>query len=207
VQAGNNVNSDPRAILALKDSYTDCKSLESKTIAVNTLKNIGEISIKAACEAKGANVSSYKLIEMNFPDMLPALQRGQIDAIWTVEPFVTQARQAGARVISYNVVATAPHLTVATYFTTADYLARNGDVVARFQKAINKSLDYTNAHQDEARKIVLTYTRIAPAAVDAMVLPFWSHDLNKPSIDTLATLMVKYGLMDKKPDLNKLYSS
>jgi hypothetical protein len=43
--------------------------------------------------------------------------------------------------------------------------------------------------------------------VQAMVLPYWSHDLNKPSINQLADLMVKYGLMTSKPDLNQMYSS
>jgi hypothetical protein len=38
-----------------------------------------------------------------------------------------------------------------------------------------------------------------------MVLPSWSHDLNKPSIDQLAGLMQKFGLVSKKPDLNSLY--
>jgi NitT/TauT family transport system substrate-binding protein len=205
VQAGDNLKSDPWAILALKDAITTCKNLEGKTIAVNTLKNVGEITIKAACEKEGANVSSFKLQEMNFPDMLPAMQAGRIDAMWTVEPFVTQAKQANAHVISYNVVATAPRMTVATYFTTADYAAKNKGVVTRFQKAVNKSLDYAASHPDAVRQIVPTYTRISVATAKDMVLPYWSHDLNKPSIEKQADLMVKYGLLDKKPDLSKLY--
>ncbi len=205
VQAGDNPRSDPWAILALKDAFTTCKNLEGKTIAVNTLKNVGEITIKAACEQQGANVSSFRLIEMNFPEMLPAMQGGRIDAMWTVEPFVTQAKQANAHVISYNVVATAPRMTVATYFTTADYAAKNKGVVTRFQKAVNKSLDYAASHPDAVRQIVPTYTRIAAATVQAMVLPYMSHDLNKPTIEKQADLMVKYGLLDKKPDLSKLY--
>jgi NitT/TauT family transport system substrate-binding protein len=207
VQAGDNPKSDPWAILALKDTITTCKNLEGKTIAVNTLKNVGEITIKAACEKEGANVSSYKLQEMNFPDMFPAMQAGRIDAMWTVEPFVTQAKQASAavHVISYNVVATYPRMTVATYFTTADYAAKNKRVVTRFQKAVNKSLDYAAAHPDAVRQIVPTYTRITAATAKDMVLPYWSHDLNKPSIEKQAELMVKYGLLDKKPDLSKLY--
>ena len=43
--------------------------------------------------------------------------------------------------------------------------------------------------------------------LQAMVLPYWSHDLNKPSITKLADLMVKYGLMPSKPDLNQMYAT
>ena len=206
VQATDNPNSDPWAILTLNSAITQCKDLEGKTIAVNTLKNIGEVSIKAACDKGGVDVSKFKLIEMNFPDMLPAMQKGQIDAMWTAEPFSTQAKLAGAKVLSYNVVAVAPHLTVATYFATADYAAQNPGIVKRFVAAVNKSLDYANAHLSEVRSIVNTYAKIADAVLQAMVLPYWSHDLNKPSIAKLADLMVKYGLMPSKPDLNQMYS-
>jgi NitT/TauT family transport system substrate-binding protein len=205
VQSGSDPNNDPWAILATSSSITQCKDLENKTIAVNTLKNIGEVSIKAACDKPGVDVSKFKLIEMNFPNMLPALQTSKIDAMWSAEPFVTQAKQAGAHVISYNVVAVQTHLPVATYFATADYAAKNGGIVKRFVTAVNKSLDYANAHPADVRTIVGTYANIPPAVLQAMVLPYWSHDLNKPAIDKLATLMVKYGLLTTKPDLAQLY--
>src|SRR5207302_7119218 len=157
VQAGADPNSDSWAILTLSSAITQCKDLEGKTIAVNTLKNIGEVSIKASCDKSGVDVSKFKLIEMNFPDMLPALQAGRIDAMWSAEPFVTQAKQAGAHVISYNVVAVQSHLPVATYFATADYAAKNPGIVKRFIAAVNKSLDYANAHLSEVRTMVNTY--------------------------------------------------
>jgi NitT/TauT family transport system substrate-binding protein len=208
VQATDKADSDYSAVLVKPgSSISDCKGLEGKTIAVNTLKNIGDVTIKAACEKKGANVSSYKFIEMGFTDMLPALQKGTIDAMWTVEPFVTQAKQAGAKVITYNYEATAPHLTIATYFTTADYATKSPDVVRRFVAAINRSLDYATAHASEVRQTVTSYTKIPAAAVQAMVLPYWSHDLNKSSIDKVAALMQKYGLVSSKPDVSKLYTS
>jgi NitT/TauT family transport system substrate-binding protein len=208
VQATDKPTTDYSAVLVKPDSpITDCKTLEGKTIAVNTLKNIGDVTIKAACDKNGIDVSSFKFVEMNFPDMLPAVQKGSVDAMWTVEPFVTQAKQAGARVITYNYEATSPHLTVATYFTTADYASKNGDVVRRFTSAIGKALDYANSHPADVRKIVTTYTKITEPVVTQIVLPYWSHDLNKPSIDHVASLMQKYGLVSSKPDVSKLYTS
>lgn len=206
-QAGSDPNSDAWAILTLNSRINQCKDLEGKTIAVNTLKNIGEVSIKAACDKGGVDVTKFKLIELGFANMLPAMQKGQIDAMWTAEPFTTQAKQAGARVVSYNMVAVAPHLTVATYFVTAEYATKNPDIVKRFVAAVNKSLDYANAHIPEVRSIVNTYAKIPDVTLQAMVLPYWSHDLNKPSINKLADLMVKYGLMTSKPDLNQMYFS
>jgi NitT/TauT family transport system substrate-binding protein len=208
VQATDRPDADYGAVLVKPGSpIKDCRGLEGKTIAVNTLKNIGDVTIKAACEKQGAAVSTFKFIEMAFPDMLPALQKGSIDAEWVVEPFVTQAKQAGARVITYNYVATAPHLTVATYFTSADYAGQNAAVVKRFVAAIDRSLDYANAHPDAVRQVVTTYTKIDAPTTQAMVLPYWSHDLNKPSIVQLASLMERYGLTTGRPDVSSLYTS
>lgn len=205
-QAGSDSSADSWAILVKSGSpLTSCKDLEGKTIAVNTLKNIGEISVKAACDKAGADVSRFKLIEMNFPEMLPALNRGQIDAMWTAEPFTTQAKQGGAKVLSYNMVATEPHLSVASYFTSESYARQNPGIVRRFIAAINKSLDYATAHVGEMRAIVNTYAKIADTVLPAMVLPYFSHDLNKPSVDRLAGLMVKYGMLASKPSLKNLY--
>ena len=207
VQDGSDPNSDAWAILTTNPAITQCKDLEGKTTAVNTLKNIGEVSIKAACDKGGVDVGKFKLIEMGFPDMLPAMQKNQIDAMWTAEPFVTQAKQGGAKVLSYNMVATEPHLSVATYFAAAEYVSKNPGIVKRFVTAVGKSLDYATAHPSEVRGIVNTYAKIADPVLQAMVLPYWSHDLNKPSIDKLNTLMVKYGLQSQKADLKDFYYS
>ena len=79
--------------------------------------------------------------------------------------------------------------------------------MTRFRRALDKSLDYANAHPDAVRQIVGTYAKIPTAALNDMVLPYWSHDLNKPSIDKVAGLMVKYGVVSSKPDLSNLYAT
>src|SRR5262249_52551626 len=72
--------------------------LAGKTIAVNALKGVGETVIKAALQKRGVDPNSVKLTPLPFPSMRAALQNGQVDAIWTPEPFLTQAlKQDGAR--------------------------------------------------------------------------------------------------------------
>src|SRR3954452_1478140 len=55
------------------------KDLEGKTIAVNTLKNICEVTIKASLEKDGVAVDKLKFTEVPFPDMVggpPGRRRG-----------------------------------------------------------------------------------------------------------------------------------
>src|SRR5919199_3579952 len=65
--------------------------LAGKTIAVNALKGVGEVVIKAALKKEGVDPNSPKLVAIGFGAMRSALNNGQVDAFWAPEPFVSQA--------------------------------------------------------------------------------------------------------------------
>src|SRR5918997_6228141 len=182
----------------------DGKDLEGKTIAVNTLNNICEVTIKASLEKDGVDVDSLKFTEVPFPDMNAALEAGRVDGACVVEPFVSQGKAGKAKGIDPFYVRTAPDLTVATYFTSRQYAEENADVVDRFVQAMNKSLTYAESHPDEVRKALLDYTEIPPEAAEAIKLPVWRPDLNEPTIQRLSDLSLKYGLIEEQPDLEEL---
>jgi NitT/TauT family transport system substrate-binding protein len=192
-------------LLVLKDGpIQDGKDLEGKTIAVNTLENICEVTIKASLEKDGVDVDKLKFTEVPFPDMNAALEQKRVDGACVVEPFVSQGTAGKAKGIDPFYVRTAPDLTVATYFTSKQYAEENADTVDRFVSAINKSLEYAQAHPDEVRQTLLDYTEIPPEAVEAIKLPIWRTDLNEPTIEKLSELSKKYGLIEEEPDLNEL---
>lgn len=196
-------------VVVLKSSpIKSAKDLEGKTVAVNLLKNIGDVTIKYSIEKAGGDPSKVKFTEIPFPDMNQALQQHRVDAVWDLDPFLTQARKdLGARVLFYNYAETAPHLTNTVGMATQSYIQQNKDVVDRFVKAYNQSLDYANAHPDEARQVVASYTKIAPDLLKQMVLPYWSSDLNLPSLQKQAQLMQKYGVTDKTFDVKSIVYS
>jgi len=180
------------------------KDLEGKTIAVNTLNNICEVTIKASLEKQGVAVDKLKFTEVPFPDMNAALDKKRVDGACVVEPFVSQGKAANARGIDPFYVNTAPDLTVATYFTSKQYAQKNPDVVKRFARAMNKSLNYAQAHPDEVRQVLLEYTKIPKPAAAKIKLPIWRSDMSRPTIVKLSQLTKKYGLIKQEPDLNEL---
>jgi NitT/TauT family transport system substrate-binding protein len=192
-------------LLVLKDGpIKEPKDLEGKTIAVNTLKNICEVTIKASLEKDGVAVDTLEFAEVPFPDMNAALEGGRVDAACVVEPFVSQGKAGKARGIDPFYVRTAPDLTVATYFTSTQYAQENADVVDRFVRAMNRSLTYAQSHPDEVRDVLLDYTEIPPEAAEQIKLPIWRPDLNEPTIELLSELSLKYGLIEEQPDLDEL---
>jgi NitT/TauT family transport system substrate-binding protein len=111
---------------------------------------------------------------------------------------------AGGTPLFSSYVATAPNLTVATYFASKQYIAENKDIVERFQRAMTKSLEYAAENDQEVRDVVKEYTEIPPEVIDKIHLPTWKADLNEPTIKTLSELSLKYGFIEEEPDLNEL---
>src|SRR5262245_13348271 len=205
IQATDDPENDTAAI-AVKGSsdIQEPADLEGKTIAINTLNNISQLTVTAALDKEGVDTSTLHFVEVPLPDMVGQLEAGQIDAAGLVEPFVTTGKNAGQRMIIYDRVATEPKMTVATYFTSDSYLESNPDVVDSFVKAINKSLEYATENPDEARQAIANYTQIPPDVLADVVLPLWQTDLNVDSIENTAQLMVDQGIAEDMPDVDAL---
>ncbi|MEU4623471.1 ABC transporter substrate-binding protein [Actinoplanes sp. NPDC023801] len=180
------------------------KDLVGRTVAANTLKNIVETTVRESVRKDGGDAAAVKFTELAFPDQVPALQNGSVDAIFVVEPFQQAAVAAGARKIASSYVDAAPDLTVAMYFTSNELLQTNPDLVRRFTEAMKKSLAYADQHPDEVRAVLADYTKIAPEARAALVLPKWPAEVNRASVDKLAGLAVTDGLLPAAPDLATL---
>jgi NitT/TauT family transport system substrate-binding protein len=172
--------------------------LAGKTIAVNALKGVGEVMIKAAMEKKGISPSAFRLTALPFPQMRSALNNGQVDAIWTPEPFLSQALNIdNARIVM------APGPVLGRYWPIGGYAARqswrssNPGLAQKFRTAINKSLSYAQSHPAEIRAML-------PAGTQNVRLPIWSPLVDRSKLQTLANYTKKYGVITKLPNMKQL---
>ncbi|MBU2669204.1 ABC transporter substrate-binding protein [Actinoplanes bogorensis] len=179
--------------------------LAGKKVAVNTLKNIGDTTVRESVRKAGGDPKGIQFVEMPFPNMPAGLQEGQVDAAWAVEPQLTQIKAAGGRLVASNFVDAAPGLTVAAYFTSTKLAGENADLVKRFTEAINESLAYADSHPDEVRAIIGSYTKIDEKTRADVTLPKWPTEINQASVETLAKLGTGDGIFDgATPDVAKL---
>ncbi|HET8754914.1 MAG TPA: ABC transporter substrate-binding protein [Solirubrobacteraceae bacterium] len=183
---------------------TEPKDFEGASVAVNTLNNIGPLVMNESMEKAGADYTKIKYVEVPFPEMNAALEAGRVDAAWEVEPAFSGGKAAGGTAIMHPYEETEPNLTVATYFASKDYIAKNTDVVERFKRAIEKSLDYAQQNPDEVRKVIGTYTEIPAEVLDKITLPQWKADLNEPTIQLNIDLSKKFGFIDSEPTLDDM---
>ena len=193
------------AVIVKADSpIKTAADLAGKRVAVNTLKNINSTTINHVVEAAGGDPSTIKYVELPFPDIAAAVAKGDVDAGQVVEPFLTIVTGQGDRQVVANYAGTDPDLVVAMYFTSQGYASKNPKVVTSFTTAMNKSLEYASAHPDEARAILTTYTKIDPAVQKSLVLPKWPTTIDRDSVQLLADLAQKDGVITKQPDVGAL---
>ncbi|HZU14997.1 MAG TPA: ABC transporter substrate-binding protein [Candidatus Dormibacteraeota bacterium] len=209
VASGNNAASDPAhawsAIMVLPDSpIKSVKDLAGKTIAANALKGVNELAIDGIVKRAGVDPGSLKIVPVDFPDMPAALSQKRVDAVSVPEPFLTQIKASGGRMISPLFEGYLPGMTVGTYFTTDKEIQEHPALVRAFVEAIQRSLTYASAHPDVARQAITTYTRIPASVIPRMELSPWDAKLNRPSIVQTEQLMRQLGWLKSDVDVNSL---
>jgi NitT/TauT family transport system substrate-binding protein len=180
------------------------KDLAGKKIAVNTLKNIGDTSVRQSIRADGGDPAGVTFVAMPFAEMPAAVGSGTVDAAWVVEPQLSATLTQGGQVVASNYVDAAPDMTVAVYFTSNPTIDKDPQLVAKFTDAIKESLKYAATHPDEVRDIVGTYTQINDTVRIAMILPSWPDEINRASLERVAQLGRRDGIFKKPPSLDQL---
>jgi NitT/TauT family transport system substrate-binding protein len=195
---------DFSAIIAAGDSdIRSPKDLEGKTLAVNTLKNVAEVTAKASLAKQGVDVSSIELAEIDFPDMNGALSQGRVDAAFQIEPFVSLGVKEGHRIVDRPYVGTKPGLQIGCYFTSEQYLNENQDVVERFREGLAETARAISDDPGSFREFLPKASEIPPPAAKKAVLPAWKADNDQASLELTAELMERYGVTDEKPDTSE----
>jgi NitT/TauT family transport system substrate-binding protein len=176
--------------------------LAGKTIAVNALKGVGEVMIKAALKKLKVDPSSVKLVALPFPSMRAALNNGQVDAIWVPEPFLTQGLTIdNDRIVMAPGPVLGPFWPIGGYAALQDWAKSNADTYRKFRNAINQSLTYAQAHPDEIRALLPSGT---PANVR---LPIWSPLVDRATLVQLAKYSKEFGVISTLPNMAALVPS
>ena len=187
--------------LVKKDSdIKSVKDLAGKTVAVNALKSQAEVQNTASWKKQGLDPGSVKLLEVPFPEMGAALERGSVDAINIAEPFSSAEMAKGARLIDTPLVTVADgkgNFPNAGWATTEKLMSQDSDVVEGMTRALEKSVEYAREHPDAAKKVIPEFTSLTPEQVDKIRLPYWNAKVDRPLLETAIRLADETGVLDK----------
>jgi len=129
---------------------------EHKTLddAMSALSGESPVAARAWLQKQGFKITQmggdvFVLPTAN-PDQLALFQQGKIDAVWTVEPWVSRIeREAGGKVFLEQ-----REVVTTLLVSSAKLLKNNPDLVKKFAQAHRELTDWVNAHPAEAQALV-----------------------------------------------------
>lgn len=202
---GSDPAKDASGVFVLPDSgITDASGLAGKRIAVNSTKNLGDLTIPLALRNRGIDPGDIQYVPMNYSDMGAALERGDVDAIWQVDPFRAIATEAGYRNVLSNFVEALPDTVLGYYITSGTFAKDNPEVVAKFQRALSKSNEYATEHQDELRSTAVEKVKVDPAIAEQLHFATFPAGLDVDSIRRFGRAAAEAGIISKEPDYDQL---
>ena len=183
------------------DSVDD---LAGKTIAVNAVKAQAELLTRLAVEQGGGDLGSLQFVEIPFAEMPAALQRGDVDAIAAVEPFINSALSAGAVSVAKLDHALPEGTALTAFFTSAQLAESDPEMVEDFKAAMTESLEYAAANPDAVRAIIPEYTQVPAEVAAQIMLPTYGAELDRAGAEATAEAMQEFGFIDEVPDLDAM---
>lgn len=126
-----------------------------KKIATPQLGNTQDISCRAWLKAQGFRVTQtggdVLVVPTANPDQLGLFQSGGVDAVWTVEPWVTRLeREANGKIFLEDTNIITTWLACSVKFLNA-----HRDLAKKIVSANKKLTDWIQAHPDEAQKLLV----------------------------------------------------
>jgi NitT/TauT family transport system substrate-binding protein len=191
------------SIMTLPDSgIAGPGDLVGKRLAVNTLSNVAEITSRAQIKDAGADPGAVEYVEIPFPDMIATLERGDVDAIFAVEPFATLAAGELEAVEVVN-----PYggrlegFPVAGFQATTEFTEQNPNTVAAFQRAMVAASQMAADDPDAVVAILPTYTTLTPELAAEISQPLYVSEVDAAALEPVVDLMVEFEILESAPDV------
>lgn len=178
------------------------------------LGNTQDVAARAWLAAQGYRITltggEVLVVPTANPDQLALFQQGRLDAVWTVEPWVSRLElEAGGRAWLEQ-----PDAVTTILVTSVKFLREQPELLARFKAAHLELTDWINAHPDEARERV----RAGLAAVTKreisgeLVTRAWrrlrfSGDVTQAQFEALVRDAQGVGFLRNALPLDRLFSS
>jgi NitT/TauT family transport system substrate-binding protein len=186
-----------QSLLVKKDSpIQSAQDLVGKTVGLNTLGNLNELSTKAWLDSQGVDPSKVKLVELGTPLTVPPLVQGRVDVSAANEPAITTALAKGdVRILTgelFKSFGEEPFL--AGWMSTGKWLDGHPRTAKAFADAMQKSVDWIKANPDDANALLTTKTGIPAAVVGKMVKSTDKPEITAADLEPYIEASKKYGL-------------
>lgn len=188
------------AVMTTADSgIKSIKDLEGRKMQINALGGTAEALVRASMTAAGGDPDKIQFVEVPPQGAIPAIQAGQVDAVFLPEPLITVALGLGLVDIGNPEAETIPNLPAFIFLASKQFVAENPAVVAQFQAAILEANTLANTDHALVLETAATSTTVDPALLaNVKRFPLYGTDqLTGDQVQKFIDFLVKYNVIDK----------
>jgi NitT/TauT family transport system substrate-binding protein len=204
---GSQARPDMYVIVAPKNSTIHApKDLAGKTIGMINSKGLPAMLTTAALQAAGIDPKSTKFVDVNYPNMGAALQRGSIDASFATDPFLTQFEQTlGVHVVLDTINGPTAGFPIGCYQTSERFAKQNPKTIASFQRAMAKAQALATSDPSEVAQVLPTYIKgLTPQTAQTIKIGTFSTSLDKSRAQRVADFMTQQHLLSGHFDVSAI---
>jgi NitT/TauT family transport system substrate-binding protein len=187
------------------DPINGPKDLVGKRVSAGLINGPNHVHLKEWLTRGGVDPASVQYFELPFPQMTDALLQNRLDAVWSVEPFLTLLLKSGnARVIAYPYQGNVPNMDIAAFQVKESWIKANPDVARRLRAALEQATKYLdNASKEERDDWIVKYTGVKLEIVKEINLPLYVTDFNVSTLQANLDILVRQKLT-KPFDVNAM---
>ncbi len=185
-------------IVADRSHITSIARLKGKTIAVNTLGGISADLLDNTLASYGITPAQVHIVAVPFPLMAGALAAGQVDAIETNEPFVTETVQQD-KVEELADIDTGPSMgfPVSGYGVLASWARHHPQAAAAFTRVVERGNAIAATNLAVLQRAMATVLHLSPDVSGVMATGIFPTSVNPVQLQRVANLMLQYGQLSK----------
>jgi NitT/TauT family transport system substrate-binding protein len=172
------------------------KDLEGKKIAVVGINAFLHILLVDWLEKNDVDVHKIKFVELPFAQLGDALRSRSVDAITSVDPFLSRIVASGAgRLLNYYTDTLPEGITPAGFAVTEEFATKHADAIQNFRLALKDGLQYYREHPEQIDDILSEFLPMPADIIKSIPRPPLRIEIGVDQMKFWVTLMKHQNLL------------
>lgn len=184
-------------IVTRNPAITKVSDLAGKNVAVSALNTASHLLTESLLSTNQVALKSVHFIEVPFPNVDRALARGDVDAAYLTEPFLTTGLKAGLLPLADTYQDAVRNLPLSGYGTTLAFAQQHPVAITRFQQVMRRATIELSTDRPTTQALTSKITGASQETVALGNYNLFQVGLNAPSLQRAADLAVMFGALGK----------
>ena len=203
------VNREGSAIVVAKDApYNKVADLQGKVVTIPGHATMQDFLLRKAFKNEDISFNKIKLLVLKPPEMIPALDKGDIDAFIAWEPYPAKAVTGNTGRVLMSSHAIWPDHPCCVAVSSDAFIKTHQEVINKFQDVHKRACDFIGSNQEEAIDIGMKYTGMDKQTVrKALAAILYNGDLKREKLSEFIDFLkeLRYIKPDNS-DTNLIYN-